>query len=177
MSLLELIADLLDGWQNALGHFSQPYDSALAEKLHESLRGIQLPTLQPESEALLRLLPPLRQGGDPPEIDGSWAHWQSNPGWGPAIGLVEVDQAHPGCTTGAELVNSLKTANDEEYVGSGSIGSEENFFSWIVGLTQGPDGPHVLVLGPVSPMAYVVLASGERELHDVIRAVRAALFK
>jgi hypothetical protein len=114
--------------------------------------------------------------GSIPEIHGSWAAWGSHGEWGPTIGLVDVNHTDPTCTTGADLVSSLMTANDEEFVASGSIDSAEHSVSWIAGIATEPVERHYgLVLGSRGPMAFVILASDERELPDVIRAIRAAI--
>jgi hypothetical protein len=176
VSFLELIADLLDGWANARGLLAEPFDETVARTLDEAFQDLQLPTAWPDSEQLLRSLPPLSHGGGAPEAHDSWAEWNSEVGWGPMIGLVDVSHTDPTYAIGADLVRSLTTANDEEFVASGSIGSEEHSVSWIVGIATGPEERrYVLVLGSRGPMAYVILASDERELLDVIRAIRGAV--
>jgi hypothetical protein len=175
VSFIELVAELLDGWANARALLSEPFDEAAARTLDEAFRDLQLPTAWPESEEFLRSLPPLSDGGGAPEVHGSWADWGSQGGWGPTIGLVDVNHTDPTYTTGADLVSSLTTAIDGEFVASGSTGSEEHSVSWIVGIATEPERRYVLVLGSSGPMAYVILASDERGLLDVIRAIRVAI--
>ena len=176
MSFLELVADLLDGWANARGLLSEPFGDAVARTLDEAFQDFQLPTAWPESEQLLRSLPPLSDGGGAPEVHGSWTDWSSRDRWGPMIGLVDVSHTDPTFTTGDDLVSSLMTANDVDFVAGGSIGSEEPSASWIVGIATEPaERRYVLVIGSSGPMAYVILASGQRELLDVLRAIRDAI--
>jgi hypothetical protein len=176
VSFIELAADLLDGWANARALLSEPFDDAVARSLDAALHDMQLPTTWPESEELLRSLPPLSDGGATPVVHGSWADWGSHDEWGPTIGLVDVNHSDPTRTTGTDLVSSLMAANDEGFVARGSIDSAEHSVSWIVGIATEPVERHYgLVLGSRGPMAFVILASDERELLDVIGAIRAAI--
>jgi hypothetical protein len=95
VSFIELVAELLDGWANARALLSEPFDEAAARTLDEAFRDLQLPTAWPESEEFLRSLPPLSDGGGAPEVHGSWADWGSQGGWGPTIGLVDVNHTDP----------------------------------------------------------------------------------
>ena len=91
------------------------------------------------------------------------------------LGAFEVALIDPTCTSAVDLIDSLKTG-EEEWIASGSVGSDDNFISWIVGIAPAPaERPHVLVLGHDGPMVYVILASSEREIEDVIRAIGDAL--
>lgn len=93
------------------------------------------------------------------------------------LGAFEVALIDPTCTSAVDLIDSLKTG-EEEWIASGSVGSDDNFISWIVGIAPAPaERPHVLVLGHDGPMAYVILASSEREIEDVIRAIGDALLE
>jgi hypothetical protein len=109
-------------------------------------------------------------------VHGSWADWGWHGEWGPTIGLVDVNHTDPTCTTGADLVSSLMTVNDEEFVARGSTDSAVHSVAWIVGIATEPVARRYgLVLGSRGPMAFVILASDERDLLDVIRAIRAAI--
>jgi hypothetical protein len=175
VSIFELIVDVLDGWQNARSFISEPSGDAIARSLKDALEGVQLPKTPAESETLLRSLPRLSNGGQIPETSGLWAQWRSPGGPAPILGVVEVSEVVRGCTTAPDLITSLK-ADEEEWVATGSIGSEGQVITWIVGLATGPAEPqHVLVFGPDGPMAFVILASTERQLEDVIRAIRSTL--
>ena len=175
VSILELIVDLLDGWANARSFVSEPSGDAIARTLKDALDGVRLPETPAESETLLRSLPPLFSGGERPESAGSWARWRSPQGPAPILGVVEVGEVDPGCTTAADLINSLK-ANEEEWVATGFIGSDGDVITWIVGLATEPaERRHALVFGLDSPMAYVILASTERQLEVVIQAIGSAL--
>jgi hypothetical protein len=175
VSILELIVDLLDGWANARSFVSEPSGDAIARTLKDALDGVRLPETPAESETLLRSLPPLFSGGERPESAGSWARWRSPQGPAPILGVVEVSEVDPGCTTAADLINSLK-ANEEEWVATGFIGSDGDVITWIVGLATEPaERRHALVFGLDSPMAYVILASTERQLEVVIQAIGSAL--
>lgn len=174
MSIFELIVDLLDGWQNAASFISEPSGDAIARTLKDALEGVRLPRTQQESETLFRSLPALFNGGERPESSGSWAQWRSPRGTAPILGIVEVSEVDPGCSTAADLINSLK-ANEEEWVATGFIESDGHVIAWIVGLATEPaERQHVLVFG-LGPMVYVILASTERQMEDVIRAIRSAL--
>jgi hypothetical protein len=125
----EMACDSLSSWRSCwtggrTPELSSPSPSTSARTLDEAFRDLQLPTAWPESEEFLRSLPPLSDGGGAPEVHGSWADWGSQGGWGPTIGLVDVNHTDPTYTTGADLVSSLTTAIDGEFVASGSTGFE-----------------------------------------------------
>ena len=155
--ILELIVDLLDGWQNTRSMISEPSGDTIARTLKDALEGVRLPRTRQESEMLFRSLPALFNGGERPESSGSWAQWRLAQGTTPILGVVEVSERDPGCSTAADLINSLK-ANEEEWVATGFIESNADVITWIVGFATEPAEWHM----------FLCLVSGRWHTHPCV---------